>query len=42
MILEAMKMEHTLVSPRDGIIERAAFAEGELVPADALLFTFRD
>jgi 3-methylcrotonyl-CoA carboxylase alpha subunit len=42
MILEAMKMEHTLVSPRDGIVERVAFAEGDLVPADALLFAFRD
>jgi 3-methylcrotonyl-CoA carboxylase alpha subunit len=42
MILEAMKMEHTLVSPRDGVIERAAFAESDMVPADAVLFTFRD
>jgi 3-methylcrotonyl-CoA carboxylase alpha subunit len=42
LILEAMKMEHTLVSPRDGVIERAAFGEGELVPADAVLFAFRD
>ncbi len=42
MILEAMKMEHTLVSPRDGVVERVAFAEGDLVPADAVLFVFRD
>ncbi|HEX4942778.1 MAG TPA: acetyl/propionyl/methylcrotonyl-CoA carboxylase subunit alpha [Usitatibacteraceae bacterium] len=42
MILEAMKMEHTLVSPREGVIERVAFAEGELVPADSLLIVFRD
>jgi 3-methylcrotonyl-CoA carboxylase alpha subunit len=42
MILEAMKMVHTLVSPRDGVIERVAFAEGELVPADAVLFAFRE
>jgi 3-methylcrotonyl-CoA carboxylase alpha subunit len=42
MILEAMKMEHTLVSPRDGIVERVAFAEGDLVPADALLIAFRE
>jgi 3-methylcrotonyl-CoA carboxylase alpha subunit len=41
LILEAMKMEHTIVSPRDGVIERAAFREGELVPADALLFAFK-
>jgi len=42
LILEAMKMEHTIVSPRDGVIERAAFAEGELVPADAVLFAFKE
>jgi len=41
MILEAMKMEHTLMSPRDGIVERVAYAEGDLVPADAVLFAFR-
>jgi 3-methylcrotonyl-CoA carboxylase alpha subunit len=42
MILEAMKMEHTLVSPREGVIERVAFGEGDLVPADAVLFAFCD
>ncbi len=42
MILEAMKMEHTIVSPRDGIVARMAYAEGELVPADALLVAFRE
>jgi 3-methylcrotonyl-CoA carboxylase alpha subunit len=42
MVLEAMKMEHTLVSPREGTVERVAFAEGDLVPADALLFAFRE
>jgi 3-methylcrotonyl-CoA carboxylase alpha subunit len=42
MILEAMKMEHTIVSPREGVIERVAFAENELVPADAVLFAFRE
>ena len=42
MILEAMKMEHTIVSPRDGVVERVAFGENELVPADAVLFAFRD
>ncbi|MDH5263804.1 MAG: acetyl/propionyl/methylcrotonyl-CoA carboxylase subunit alpha [Betaproteobacteria bacterium] len=42
MILEAMKMEHTLLSPRDGVVDRVAFAEGELVPADAVLFVFRE
>jgi 3-methylcrotonyl-CoA carboxylase alpha subunit len=42
MILEAMKMEHTITSPREGVIERVAFGENELVPADALLFAFRE
>jgi 3-methylcrotonyl-CoA carboxylase alpha subunit len=42
MILEAMKMEHTITSPRDGVIERVAFAENQLVPADAVLVAFRD
>jgi 3-methylcrotonyl-CoA carboxylase alpha subunit len=42
LILEAMKMEHTIVSPRDGVIERAAFGENQLVPADAVLFSFRE
>ena len=42
MILEAMKMEHTIVSPRAGVIERVAFRENDLVPADALLFAFRE
>ncbi len=42
MILEAMKMEHTIVSPRDGVIARVAFRENELVPADAVLVAFAD
>ena len=42
MILEAMKMEHTITSPRDGVIERIAFRENDLVPAEALLFAFRE
>ena len=42
MILEAMKMEHTIVSPRDGVIERVASRENELVPADAVLVAFKE
>jgi 3-methylcrotonyl-CoA carboxylase alpha subunit len=42
MILEAMKMEHTIVSPRDGVIARAAFAENDMVPADAVLFAYEE
>src|SRR5688572_718274 len=40
MILEAMKMEHTIVSPRDGVIARATYAENDMVPADAVLFAY--
>jgi 3-methylcrotonyl-CoA carboxylase alpha subunit len=42
IIMEAMKMEHTIVSPRDGTIERVAFQVGEMVPADAVLFAFKE
>jgi len=42
MILEAMKMEHTIASPRAGAIARVAYAEGALVPADAVLFAFAE
>jgi 3-methylcrotonyl-CoA carboxylase alpha subunit len=40
IIMEAMKMEHTIVSPRDGVVDRVAFAENDLVAADAVLFAF--
>ena len=40
IVMEAMKMEHTIVSPRDGVIERVAFQPGDMVPADAVLFSF--
>jgi 3-methylcrotonyl-CoA carboxylase alpha subunit len=42
MILEAMKMEHTIASPRAGVVERVAFRENDLVPADAVLVAFRE
>ena len=42
LIMEAMKMEHTIVSPRDGTIERVAFGVGDMVPADAVLFAFAE
>jgi 3-methylcrotonyl-CoA carboxylase alpha subunit len=31
MVLEAMKMEHTIAAPADGVIERVNFAPGDLV-----------
>ncbi len=42
IIMEAMKMEHTIVSPRDGVVERVAFKVGEMVAADAVLFAFAE
>jgi 3-methylcrotonyl-CoA carboxylase alpha subunit len=35
--IEAMKMEHTLTAPRDGVVARLAFGVGERVPAGAVL-----
>ena len=40
IIMEAMKMEHTIVSPKDGVVDRVAFKENDLVQADAVLFAF--
>jgi 3-methylcrotonyl-CoA carboxylase alpha subunit len=42
IIMEAMKMEHTIVSPREGVVERVAFKVGDMVPADAVLFAFEE
>lgn len=42
IIMEAMKMEHTIQSPREGVIERVAFQVGDMVPADAVLFAFKE
>ncbi len=37
LILEAMKMEHAIRSPRDGTVARVLFREGDLVEAGAVL-----
>ena len=37
-VLEAMKMEHTLTAPRDGVVTRIGAAVGEQVPIGAQLF----
>jgi len=39
MIIEAMKMEHTIVAPADGTVERVRFAVGDLVEEGAELIT---
>ena len=38
--MEAMKMEHTIHSPLDGVIEQVFYAADGLVEADAALFAF--
>ena len=42
LILEAMKMENTLTSPRDAIIEAIRIAPGDVVMADQIMIDFRD
>jgi len=37
IVLEAMKMEHALVAPFDGVVGEVAFAVGDQVAADAVL-----
>ena len=32
-MLEAMKMEHSIRAPRDGVVRRIAVSEGDLVEA---------
>ena len=40
LIMEAMKMEHTIHSPREGKIERVFYKVDDIVAADAPLFAF--
>ena len=42
LIMEAMKMEHTIHSPRDGKIDRVAYRVDQIVEADAVLFAFAE
>ena len=37
VVIEAMKMEHTVVAPHDGLVKRLPFATGALVPKGAAL-----
>ena len=39
VILEAMKMEHEVRSPGDGVVGERFFAEGETVQQDEVLLT---
>ena len=40
MVMEAMKMEHTIRAPADGIVAEVLFAQGDLVPDGAELLRF--
>jgi 3-methylcrotonyl-CoA carboxylase alpha subunit len=40
MVIEAMKMEHTIAAPADGHVDRFAFAPGDQVDEGAELMTF--
>jgi 3-methylcrotonyl-CoA carboxylase alpha subunit len=37
LVLEAMKMEHAIRAPRDGVVTKLAYREGDLVEAGAVL-----
>jgi 3-methylcrotonyl-CoA carboxylase alpha subunit len=40
LIMEAMKMEHSIVAPEDGMVESFYFKAGELVDGGATLLSF--
>ena len=40
LVLEAMKMEHRIHAPHDGVIDTVGGAVGDFVPAEAVLVTF--
>ncbi|MBW2160649.1 MAG: biotin/lipoyl-binding protein, partial [Deltaproteobacteria bacterium] len=42
LIMEAMKMEHSVTSPRDGTVAQITVASGDQVDADALLVVVAD
>jgi 3-methylcrotonyl-CoA carboxylase alpha subunit len=42
LVLEAMKMEHTIVAPRDGRVLAVRYAENEQVEEGAILLDFEE
>jgi 3-methylcrotonyl-CoA carboxylase alpha subunit len=42
IVIEAMKMEHTIAAPREGTIETVRYAVGDLVEEGAELITLED
>ncbi len=42
LVIESMKLEHTLAAPRDAVVERVAVAAGQQVGPGQLLLVFRE
>ena len=42
LIVEAMKMEHTLTAPRDGVVHELAAEVGQMIEAGAILLEARE
>ena len=42
LVEEAMKMEHSLAAPRDGVVAAVTVAEGDQVDEGAVLVTLED
>ncbi|MCD2178306.1 hypothetical protein LQK83_10715 [Rhizobium sp. C1] len=42
LVMEAMKMEHTLKAPRDGVVEAVLVAEGGQAEGGAVLVKLKD
>jgi 3-methylcrotonyl-CoA carboxylase alpha subunit len=42
VVIEAMKMEHAVAAPADGVVERVRFAVGDLVEEGAELVVLTD
>ena len=42
MIMLAMKMEHTIKSPRDGVVESVMYGEGDTVNRNGLLIKLKE
>jgi 3-methylcrotonyl-CoA carboxylase alpha subunit len=42
VVLEAMKMEHTIAAPADGVVARVPYAAGDLVEEGAMLLAFEE
>jgi 3-methylcrotonyl-CoA carboxylase alpha subunit len=41
LVLEAMKMEHSILAPRDGVVDAIGYAVGELVEEGVELLSLK-